>query len=139
MHVRSALNYSRKAASEAVTLRCTDPSLARQEMKDEADINTIVRNFGVTGKIQAPARLPTFSDFEDVWDFQSAMNSIREAERLFNQVPAKVRERFANDPGKFVAFCSDPENLPELRTLGLAPAANAPATLVPAPPAEGPK
>jgi len=130
---RIAYRYDRDAASKASGLRCSDPSLARQDMKDEADINTIVRNFGVTGKVTAPIRLPTFADYENVWDFQTAMNAVREAEAAFQKVPAAVRSRFGNDPAAFVSFCSDKDNLPELIRLGLAPDPAVPA-LTPAPP-----
>lgn len=137
MKIRSGYNYDRDAASARVALRCSDPSLARQEMKDEADINTIVRNFGVTGKVTMPSKLPTYGDFEDIFDFRTAMQSVREAEKAFESIPAKVRNRFGNDPQAFVEFCSDPANLPELISLGLAPAKDAPATLVPVPKENG--
>jgi len=107
------------------TLRCSDPSRAIQSQKDEANINNIVRNFGVTGKLPVSVRVPTYGDFSVVDDYQSALNAIQEARDSFAAMPADVRSRFDNDPGRFVDFCSDSSNLEEMRKLGLAiPAAS---------------
>lgn len=35
-------------------------------------------------------------------------------------LPAKVRDRFSNDPGKFLAFVDDPKSREEMYELGLA-------------------
>jgi len=103
-----------------------DPSLAVQSQRDEADINTIVRNFGITGRLPQSIRLPSFGDFSGISDYQSALNAINEAENSFYQIPAKVRETFDNDPQKFIEFCENKENLPQLREWGLAPTPEAP-------------
>lgn len=118
--VRSAYNYDQDEASVEAGLLCADESLAIQSQRDEADINTIVRRFGITGQLPVGLRLPTFGDFDEVFDFQSAQNALVEADRAFMAVPAEIRMRFGNDPQRFVEFCSDEKNLPELRKLGLA-------------------
>jgi hypothetical protein len=46
---------------------------------------------------------------------------MQEAEVAFMSLPAGVRREFENDAVKFVDFASDPENLPQMRTWGLAP------------------
>lgn len=118
--LRTGHNYDRKAASLASAYRSDKPSLAVQSQKEDADINTIVKRFGITGVVPASVRVPTYGDFGNVFDFQSAMNAVVEAERAFMEMPADVRRRFGNDPNEFVKFCSDKENLPELRKMGLA-------------------
>lgn len=105
--------------SEAFGLECEDISLADQSQADAADINVIVRNFGVTGELPTNTRMPLALDFVEAVDFQSAMNAIVEAERSFAAMPAKVRERFGNDPHRFIQFCDDPENKAEAERLGL--------------------
>lgn len=111
-----------------VQLICRDPSLAVQSQKAEADINTIVRNFGVTGRMPAAVRLPSFGDFSQVADYRSALEAVRQAEASFLEVSSAVRDRFHNDPQAFMEFCENPSNLPQLREWGLAPpAAAAPA------------
>lgn len=101
-------------------LACADPSLAVQSQKDEADINTIVRNFGVTGRMPAGVKVPSYGDFEGVADYRSALEAVNAAELSFNALPSEVRSKFANDPQAFLEFCSDVGNLEEMRKLGLA-------------------
>lgn len=118
--VRTPYNYDTRKASLESALFCKDDSLASQASKDECDINVIVRRFGVTGQLPRGARLPTYGDFEGVFDYGSALRVIRAADAAFMSLPADVRARFLNDPARFVDFCSDPANLPEMRKLGLA-------------------
>lgn len=117
---RSAVNYDRKEASLENGLHCKDPSLTVQSQAEEADINTIVRNFGVTGLLPQNVRVPTFDDFSGIDDYRTAIETIREAEKSFLAMPSDVRRRFDDDPQKFVEYCSDSRNLEEMRKLGLA-------------------
>ena len=59
-------------------------------------------------------------DFEETFDFQSSMNVIRAAEEAFNAMPAEVRDRFQNDPGRFLEFANDASNYEEALKMGLA-------------------
>lgn len=118
--VRALYAYDEAAASDETGLECLDPSLAVQSQRDEADINTIVRNFGVTGKLPQNVRVPTFGDFDGVDDYQAAIEAVRAAEASFMAMPSEVRIRFDHSPQKFVEFCSDSANLEEMRKLGLA-------------------
>lgn len=117
--LRTPYNYDRDAVSDDTGLRCDDPSLTKQEFKEDADINVIVRRFNVTGQLPQGVVAPVFQDFEGVFDFQSAMNVIAGAESAFMSMPAEVRYRFHNDPHEFVAFCSDESNRAEAERLGL--------------------
>lgn len=119
--VRSAFNYDVDAASDESGLDCQDPSLAKQEFKEESDINTILRRFNVTGHLPN-VRLPQFGDFDGIVDFHSAMNAIAQAHESFDALPAEIRSRFQNDPGQFVDFCLDDQNKDELVKMGLAKA-----------------
>ena len=118
--LRSPFNYDRDAVSVETGLECQDKTLAQQQFLEDSDINTIVRRFKLTGQLPDNVRAPQYADFEGVFDYQTAMNAIRQAQESFNAMPADVRSRFANDPQRFVAFCSDPANLDEARKLGLA-------------------
>lgn len=120
MGVRGYDSSELRERSLRTALVCDDPSLTVQSGKDEADINVILKRFGVTGMLPQNVRPPTFADFDDVFDFQSAMNAIIEAEKSFMTMPADVRMRFGNNPAEFVKFCSDEANLDEMRKLGLA-------------------
>jgi len=116
-----------------VQLHCKDPSRAIQSQAAEADINTIVRNFGVTGRVPQAVRLPEYGDFSGIDDYQSALHAVMDAERSFMALPAAVRSKFQNNPQAFASFCLDPANLEELRKLGLAASPPAASTSPPAP------
>jgi len=117
--VRSAHNYDMDAASRLSGLSCSDPSRTDQSFKDECDINTIVRNFGVTGELPLSSATPMQGDFTNVVDYQSALNLIIRADEAFSELSAAVRRRFDNDPAKFLDFASDPANLEQMREMGL--------------------
>lgn len=119
MFVRNPFNYDADAASLETSLLMTQPSLAQQQFKDEVDVNNIARQFGLTGRLPTPVYMPTFEDFLDVEDFQGALHAIQRADASFHAMPAKVRERFQNDPTRFVEFCSDARNREEAAQLGL--------------------
>lgn len=101
-------------------LECKDPSLAQQNQKDDADINIIVKRMGVGIPPPMTARIPLSGEFLEITDYREAIELTMKAEKAFNQLPAKVRARFENDPGQFLDFMDDPENGAEMVALGLA-------------------
>jgi len=117
--LRTPYNYDTMEASDASALSCPEPSLAQQHARDETDINTIVRRFGLTGELPNNVRMPQYGDFTGVSDYQTAMNMVMEANAAFMQLPADVRTRFNNDPGALVDFVSDDNNRAEAEKLGL--------------------
>jgi len=118
--VRSPYNYDVMAVSDETGLDCSDdPSLAKQSFAEECDINTIVRQFGLTGQLPDNVRAPQYGDFTGVFDYQSALNAVIAADDAFMEMPAHVRARFHNDPAAFVEFCSNPDNIEEMDKLGL--------------------
>jgi phage internal scaffolding protein len=118
MFIRSVFNYDRDSASAASGLVCDDESRTIQSAKDESDINTIVRKFGLTGELPNDLKMPQSGDFTDVPDFHTAMNLVRSAQEEFLRVPAEIRARFANDPQRLMQFVEDESNRDEARKLG---------------------
>lgn len=108
-------------------LECKDESLTVQADAVDADINVIVKKFVRTGVLPLRQVPPLEGDFSNVSDYHEAMNLIRQADESFMSVDADIRARFDNDPGKFVAFCSDEKNLDEMRKMGLAVPKDVPA------------
>lgn len=101
------------------------PSLTKQEFQAECDINNIIKHFSVTGMfnhVNTRASQGAYEDLPDQVDFQESLNTIKAAETAFMSLPAKVRDRFGQDPAEFLAFLADPANLEEARKLGLASA-----------------
>lgn len=117
--LRTPYNYDTMEASDASGLECPEPTLAQQNAKDECDINTIVRRFGLTGELPNNVRMPKYGDFTNVTTYHEAMNAVIAANESFMQLPADIRSRFNNDPGAFVDFCSDESNRGEAEKLGL--------------------
>lgn len=114
-------DYDPDVESYKSGLQCLDASKTQQSDAKEADINFIVKQFGITGQVpNAGLRVPEYSWFENVFDFQTAMNAITQARAAFDALDPQVRLRFANDPQVFLEFCGNPENLDEMRKLGLA-------------------
>lgn len=115
------------------------PSLTRQEFADECDINSIMARYE-GHVIGGPGNLgpmePRYFDYaaapQTLLEFMTFM---QEADAQFMTLPAQVRREFDNDPKLFVDFASDPENLDQMRTWGLAPPAKPPEPAKPAEPA----
>ena len=101
----------------------TPPSLTKQEFKRESDINNILKQYSKTGMLthlNVRAAQGMYTDLPDALDFQESLGLVRDAEARFMTLPAKLRDRFGNDPAQFLAFATDPANLEEMRELGLA-------------------
>lgn len=119
MFLRSPFNYDMNLAGDESSLMCLDPSKTVQDGKEEADINTIVRRFGLTGKMPDSVRLPSYGDFEGVVDYHSALNAVIAAEDGFMRLPAQLRSRFHNDPAALLEFVGDEANRAEAVKLGI--------------------
>ena len=117
--IRTPYNYDTDKASEETGLKCEDGSKTQQNQREEADINTIVKRFGLTGQLPENVRAPQYGDFTEVIDYHTALNAVRAAEESFMEMPAEIRSRFNNDPGAFVDFCSNDKNRKEAEELGL--------------------
>lgn len=63
---------------------------ARQEHKDEADINYMLSRFGIT----QPRGAPTYGTTDDSIDLQTAIESVREAREGYERLPAELRAKF---------------------------------------------
>lgn len=108
----------------------------KQEFKAESDINTIMASYMRTGELPHINELaPQFLDVTDM-DFQTHMNTIRQAQEYFDMLPSAIRNRFQNDPGEFVDFTSNPDNRPELARMGLLSTEATRAILSPTPPSQ---
>lgn len=118
--VRAANGYDSDGASDAARFVPTGESLTIQSQRDEADINVLVRRFGLTGQLPVREMPEALVGHVERFDMMEAQNLLVSARESFQSLDATVRERFGNDPMKFVQFCGDKDNLAELRKLGLA-------------------
>lgn len=117
--LRTPYNYDMNAAGDESGLACKDDTLTKQSFAEECDINTIVRRFNLTGQLPEAVHMPTYGDFEGVFDYKTAIDAIALANTAFMEMPADIRARFDNNPANFVDFCSDERNRDEALALGL--------------------
>lgn len=93
--------------------------LTQQQFKEECDINTIVKRFGLTGELPEPWAAPSYGDFTAAVDFHTAQNLVIAARDEFDRLPADLRKRFGHDPQQLLAFLDDGRNREEAIELGL--------------------
>lgn len=113
----------RPGATRPHAITFTQPSMAKQSFKGECDINTIMKRFEKDAVLEHVSNVQgRYGDFTAMpGDFQEAMALVTNAREMFLTIPARIRERFHNDPGEFLDFAQDPENESQLRELGLLP------------------
>lgn len=127
---KTPYNHDTSAESLRTGYLETMESKAQQHQAAEADINTIVKRFGVTGQLPQIPLPPPLEDFAEIFDFQTALNTMVAAKRSFEALPADIRAAFNNDPHQFVGTVDNmlgvqdsqqrDKNLEILRAMGLA-------------------
>lgn len=95
-------SYDAKAVSDGTGTDTGEESLVQQHLRDEVDINTIMKRFGATGMMPS-FREGVYGDFTGIVDFESAVQTVAETTERFMRLPAAMRERFGNDPANLVA------------------------------------
>lgn len=97
-----------------------DDGLTKQEFREECDINHIMARYAQFGTLPVSnEQAPMYGDFTDVATLMDAHAVVQQASDLFAALPAKVRDRFANDPVRMVEFLNDPANRDEALKLGM--------------------
>lgn len=114
-----------------------DKGVTVQADRDDADINKIIARFQKSGQLPPTLRgEPFYGDVSEFGDLQDSIMKIQEAQELFMQYPADLRERFENDPVQMLEFLADEGNRKEAEELGLV--VPRPVVTPPVPPAEPP-
>lgn len=96
-------------------------SRTKQSMRDETDINNVIKRFTRSGLLTyVNEKSPVYLDVSGMSDYRTALDHVREADKFFAGLPSKIRTRFNNDAAQFLDFMSDDRNEAEARELGLA-------------------
>jgi len=98
----------------------TGDGLTEQNHKDETDINNIVRKYNKTGLIDHLNQFEKQYGDMTGYDYQDAMNTVAAANTMFEGLPSAIRNKFDNDPAKFINFVDDESNADKLVEMGLA-------------------
>lgn len=104
-----------------------DDGMTRQEFRRECDINTLMAKYINTGVMPQNVRTGQYGDFSSAEDYHAAQNILLNARAQFDALPSSVRDRFGNNPAKYLAFLHNPDNLEEARKLGVLKEVQAPA------------
>lgn len=98
--------------------------MTKQSLAEGQDVNVIVRRHSSGVNVLSAKRVPVaarYGDFSGSMDYHEALSRVREGERQFLELPAKLRTYCDNDVGKFLDLVYDPERRDELVKLGLVP------------------
>ena len=119
-----------------------EPSRTLQQFKDEADVNYLIQRYMKTGMFYNPLtqtarkRIPDFGDYSSIGTFAEQQQHLISVYEEFSLMPAKVRERFSNNPALFVEFAGDPKNIKECMKMGIFVDTSVPAKTELPPPVE---
>lgn len=69
-----------------------NPDMAKQEFKDEADINYMLSRFGIT----QPRGTPAYGEWDDAIDLQNAIAAVEISNDAYRQLPIELRRKFAS-------------------------------------------
>ncbi len=107
-------------AHERLQLKCEEPTRAKQAMADACDINNIMDQYALSGLVgHINEHKGNYGDLPSVVDYHDSCNAVIAAKDAFASLPAKIRNRFDNDPSEFLAFVQNEENMEEMAELGL--------------------
>lgn len=105
-----------------VVLSTPGPGRTKQAHKKECDINVIMAKYQKSGLLTHVAQHEgRYEDVTGSLSYHEAMNVVVRAQRTFDSLPASIRNKFGNDPGKFLEFATDPKNADGMVELGLMP------------------
>lgn len=115
--INTAKNEPRKRVR--VIAKSGLPSRTQQQFKDEVNINNIVAKFNTAGVPIQPADNQQYADLSKAEDYQTSLNKVIRSQQAFDELPAKIRKEFDNDPKHFLHFMEDGKNLERARELGI--------------------
>lgn len=101
-------------------------SLTQQSFGESADINNMMarhlkspNRLNRLGFIPQTPREPRFVDISSADSYHDMLNKVSAIDTKFMSLPAKLRQRFRNNPELMLRFVEDPANVREAVKLGL--------------------
>jgi len=113
-------NKFRSAYGEKLKVTLTtEDSRTEQCHKDECDINKIIAKYDRTGVLNHVNEFE--AQYEDLTglDYQTMLNTVANAQSMFEGLPSQIRNQFDNDPQKFISFMDDESNNEQMYEMGL--------------------
>lgn len=110
----------RSNGSTRIQFMNMEPSKTQQQFKEESDVNNIIKKYQQTGQVTHLARNPgIYADVSGITDYQESMEKVTRAREAFDALPARIRDRFQNNPQAMLEHLQNPEKLEENIKLGL--------------------
>jgi phage internal scaffolding protein len=97
----------------------TGKGLTEQSHKKQCDMNVILADYARTGLIKHAKQHEGRYDDVTTQDFQEAMFIVKNAENMFNALPAAVRKQFEGRPEQFLDFVQNPDNKEQMASMGI--------------------
>lgn len=96
-------------------------SMTKQADVERSEIQLLLKKYDKSFLIQQSQAITNqYSDVAIGFDLQDAYNKIRGVESMFMELPSAIRNRFDNNPAKFVDFCENPDNIDDMVLMNLA-------------------
>ena len=92
---------------------------AKQEFKDDADLNSIMRKFQKSGSIDHAQIYQGTYGVASPHQLHEAMNLVTHADTMFNELPSSIRNKFKNNAVDFLEYVQNPANAEEAKSLGI--------------------
>ena len=98
----------------------TGESLTQQHFAHEADVRNIIKQYDKTGLIANVQKgVAQYGDYSEVNEYREALDLVNDANGMFAELPAELREMFQNNAGTFLEFATNPQNNEKMIELGL--------------------
>lgn len=96
----------------------TAKSLTQQHFREKTDINCICKRIRKTGLMPPAGRL-LYGDFSNIPDSHEMFEKMDKVRDVFMSLPPELRDRFQNQPARFLKYMEDPKMHKEQIELGL--------------------
>lgn len=108
------------SARERVSTTVEGESMTQQHFAHEQDVRTIISQYDKTGLIANVARgVAKYGDYSEINEYRESLDLVNNANQMFMELPAEVREKFNNNAGIFFEFATNPENESDMIKMGL--------------------
>lgn len=104
-------------------VRVVQPSsgvtMTKQSMKDEVNINSIIKRWHQGIPIPQNHRNPVYGDFSGLTDYHAEVERVRSAELEFMRLPSALRNECDHNVGVFLDKVKTEDGLKQMIELGL--------------------
>lgn len=96
------------------------PSMTKQSLVENANINKIIKRFGYGHVVTNMQKLEGIYGDITSQSLKDASDMMIKASEAFQEVPSDIRKKFGNDPGAFIDYATNNDNIDQLIQWGLA-------------------